>query len=117
VSTVLVAFGASPQRWTKPSQGLTVKIKTVPELPVVGIVEIPLDILEEIGQPMDGAMVDINVYYIDMTGMLMGGLTTLQDNGRYAITADCIMPGNWKITEYVRNVSVNETQEFGLVIQ
>jgi len=80
-------------------------------------VEIPLDILEEIGQPMDGATVDVNAYDIDMTRMSMGCLTILQGNGRYAITADCIMPGNWKITEYVRNVSVDETQEFGLVIQ
>jgi uncharacterized GH25 family protein len=119
IATVLAACGSSDQKQTNSDlrQVATVNLTTDPEPPMVGNVELQMDILDEKGQPLDGATVDVSADHTDMKGMTMGGLATGQGSGRYAITADFSMSGNWKINVYVRKDTLEVMEEFNIIIQ
>jgi hypothetical protein len=116
-SSLLAACSSTTQTQPEPSEGLTVSLQTDPETPVVGDVELQLDVKDENGQPLVGATVDVSADHIDMEGMTMSGLATEQEEGRYAITANFSMTGNWKLTVYIRKDSLDEKQEIDLVIK
>jgi hypothetical protein len=52
-----------------------------------------------------------------MAGMTMGGAATAQGAGKYAITADFSMSGNWVLTVYVRKDALEYKQDIPLVLQ
>jgi len=118
-STFLAACGTTTQNQStsEPVQAETVTLKTNPEPPIVGDVELQLYIVDENGQPLEGATVDVSADHTDMRGMTMSGLATAQGNGRYAITADFSMSGNWKINVFVRKDSLDLMKEFNLTIR
>ncbi len=98
-------------------QSIAVTLRTDPEIPEVGDIELQLDIKDAQGQPIEGATVDISADHTDMQGMTMSGLATAQGNGRYAITADFSMSGNWKIKVYIRWNLLDEEREFDLKVK
>ena len=90
--------------------------KTNPAPSVVGKNEIILELQDNKGQPLTGAIVDVSADHTDMSGMTMEGAATEQGNGKYAITADFSMSGTWKITIIVRKESLDIKKDFELKI-
>ena len=119
MSTILTACGSptQSQNGSEPIPEVTVELKTNPEPPTIGNIELQVDILDANGQPLEGATVDVSADHTDMRGMTMSGLATAQGNGRYAITADFSMSGNWKINVYVRTDSLDVMEEFSLIVR
>ena len=86
-------------------------------LPVWVMVEIILNVKDALGNPVSGASVSIYADHIDMSGMDMSGQATEQGNGRYAITANFSMSGNWLLKVDVKTEDLAETQEIAFVIK
>lgn len=93
-----------------------ITLTTNPVAPVAGKIEMVLEVKDLSGQPVTGARVDVSADHTDMSGMSMGGAATEQGNGKYAITADFSMSGNWKITVYVRKDSLDFKKDLALKI-
>lgn len=99
------------------AQPIQVNLATVPDPPQVGDVELRFTVLDQNGNPLQGASVEAHADHIDMTGMEMSGAATEQGGGVYAITANFSMSGNWKITVSVRQGELEAQQEFRLVVK
>lgn len=95
---------------------LAISAETVPSPAGVGEVEIILNVKDALGNPVSGASVNIYADHIDMSGMDMSGQATEQGNGRYAITANFSMSGNWLLKVDVKTEDQTETQKIVLVI-
>lgn len=93
-----------------------ITLTTNPPTPAAGKIELVLDVKDLSGQPVTGAKVDVSADHTDMSGMSMGGAATEQGNGKYAVTADFGMSGNWKITIYVRKDSLDFKKDLALKI-
>ncbi|GIV64113.1 MAG: FixH family protein [Chloroflexota bacterium] len=96
---------------------VNIAIETTPNPPVVGDVELVFRISDSQGLPVSGATVDVNADHTDMQGMTMSGLAVDQRDGRYSITANFPMSGNWKLTIYVRKGELDFKKEFEIQIQ
>lgn len=116
LTTVLTACGGAGGSQAATPEPVSITLSTNPEPPVVGKNEIILDLEEQNGQPLTGAVVDVSADHIDMTGMTMGGPATDQGNGRYAITADFSMTGTWKVSVFVRKDSLDVQKDFEIKI-
>lgn len=95
---------------------VTITLNTNPPTPAVGDIELVLELKDPQGQPLTGATVDVSADHTDMSGMTMNGLATEQESGKYAITADFSMSGNWLVTVYVRKDSLDFKKEIKLII-
>jgi hypothetical protein len=115
----LMIAGCSNTAQTQVSATDPVKIilKTNPTVPAVGKTEIVLEIRDQKDQPLTGAKVDVGADHTDMSGMTMGGVATEQGNGKYAITTDFSMSGNWKITVYIRKEGLDFKKDIVLKIR
>jgi nitrogen fixation protein FixH len=77
--------------------GLDVTLVTNPASPQVGNVELVVELKDAANRPVTGGTVLLKA---DMIGHSMGdlsGTATDQGNGRYAITANLSMAGEWKV--------------------
>ncbi len=95
---------------------ISITLNTDPKTPVVGNNGIILDIQDTNGQPLTGAKVEISADHTDMSGMIMNGLATEQEKGKYAITADFSMSGTWKITVTVQKDNLDFKKDFQMTI-
>jgi hypothetical protein len=93
-----------------------ITLKTNPTKVVAGKIELILEVKDQKDQPLAGARVDVSADHTDMSGMSMDGPATDQGNGKYAITADFSMSGNWKITVYVRKEGLDFKKDLKLII-
>lgn len=99
------------------SQEVNIAVSTSPNPPMMGDIELVLAITDAYGNPIEGARVDVSADHTDMTGMTMSGPATDQGGGRYAITANFSMSGNWKLTVYVRSDGLDYQEDIQLKIQ
>ena len=114
----LTACGATGNPESAPAANdLAISAETVPSPAGVGEVEIILNVKDALGNPVSGASVSIYADHIDMSGMDMSGQATEQGNGRYAITANFSMSGNWLLKVDVKTEDLAETQEIAFVIK
>ncbi len=93
-----------------------ITLNTNPPTPAVGNIELVLELKDPQGQPLTEATVDVSADHTDMSGMTMNGLATEQEDGKYAITADFSMSGNWKVTVYVRKEGLDFKKDIELKI-
>ena len=89
-----------------------VTMVTNPDPVQAGQVELIFTVTDEKGAPMTGAEVLVTADHIGHSGMTLNGTATEQDAGRYAITADISMEGDWKVTVQVNKASNSFSQEF-----
>jgi hypothetical protein len=119
--TVLAACGGSAQPAAPVESGssndVNIQVETNPNPAMMGDMELILTITDGEGNPIEGARVDVSADHIDMTGMTMSGPATDQSGGRYAITANFSMSGNWKLTVYVRKDGLDYKEDIQLKIQ
>lgn len=120
-TSVLLAACGSGSPATSTSQGseqsVSIKVETNPNPPVMGDIELVLNITDASGNPIEGAAVDVTAVHTDMTGMDMSGAATEQDAGKYAINANFSMSGNWKLKVSVRKEGLDYSEEIALPIQ
>lgn len=104
---------------TQPAAGdpLAVSLSTTPEPAVMGNVELVIEVQDTQGKPVTGATVEVGADHTGMSGMTMGGQASEQGNGRYAITADFSMAGNWKVTVYVRKEGLDFKKDFEVQVR
>lgn len=96
---------------------VNISLATLPDPPQTGPVELVVQVNDAGDQPVADADVFVFADHTDMKGMNMNGRATAQGNGRYAISADLSMSGNWKITVQVKKAPVDVVEEFNLAVQ
>lgn len=96
---------------------VNIRIESSPDPITMGDATITLVITDKNSAPIEGARVDVSVEHTDMSGMSMSGPATGQAGGKYAISANFSMSGNWKMTVYVRTDSLDYREEFDLKIK
>ncbi|NOH02601.1 MAG: FixH family protein [Chloroflexi bacterium] len=118
ISVLLAACGsAATPAATTPAKPVNIKVETNPNPAMMGDMEVIFTITDASGNPIEGATVDVSVDHTDMTGMGMSGVATEQGSGRYAISANFSMSGNWKLTVYVRKDGLDYKKEIDLSVQ
>jgi hypothetical protein len=94
-----------------------ITVETRPSPAAMGPVTIILTITDAQGRPLEGASVDVSADHTDMSGMSMGGPATEQSPGKYAISADFTMSGNWMLRVYVRSGEIDYKEDIPLVLK
>lgn len=118
ILAILSACSEKPALSTQATNNpVTIQVESEPNPPTMGDVEFVLTILDDQGQPFEGAVVDVGVDHIDMSGMEMNGMATQQSPGKYAITANFSMTGNWEMTVIVRKDGFEYQEVFSLKVQ
>lgn len=118
LSLFLVACGgATTQASIATAAPVTITLKTDPNPPVMGEIELLFKVVDDKGQPVSGADFDVIADHTDMSGMTMHGKASDQGNGNYAITTNFSMSGNWMLTVQVRKDGLNYKQDLDLVIE
>lgn len=118
LSLFLVACGgATTQAPIATAAPVTITLKTDPNPPVMGEIELLFKVVDDKGQPVSGADFDVIADHTDMSGMTMHGKASDQGNGNYAITTNFSMSGNWKLSIQVRKDGLNYKQDLDLVIE
>lgn len=102
---------------TQIADPVTVTLTTQPDPPAVGDVLLRFLIADLKGQPIEDATVNVIAEHTDMSGMVMAGDATNQDNGVYAIKTNFSMSGTWKITVQIQNSSLNFKKDIDLKIR
>jgi hypothetical protein len=116
LATLLAGCSSAPQQENAATDPVKITLKTNPPELAVGETELILELKDQKDQPLTGAKVDVSADHTDMSGMTMSGPATEQENGKYAITADFSMSGNWKITVYVRKDDLDFKKDIVLKI-
>ncbi len=109
--------GAATPAASPPSKPANIAVSTNPNPPVMGDLELVFTITDADGNPIEGATVDVSADHTDMSGMGMSGVAADQGGGRYSITANFSMSGNWLLTVYVRKEGLDYKEEIELKIQ
>lgn len=117
LSLFLAACGSAAPTSDVAAAPVKITLETRPTTAAMGAVELVLTVTDGGGRPIEGARVDVSADHTDMTGMTMGGAATAQGAGKYAITADFSMSGNWVLTVYVRKDALEYKQDIPLVLQ
>lgn len=118
LSLFLVACGgATTQAPIATAAPVTITLKTDPNPPVMGEIELLFKVVDDKGQPVSGADFDVIADHTDMSGMTMHGKASDQGNGNYAITTNFSMSGNWKLSIQVRKDGLDYKQDLDLVIE
>ena len=96
---------------------LQIELRTNPNPPAAGDVELNLTVMDANGVPVNGAEVILIADHIDMSGMTMQGAAVEQGDGVYSVRTNFSMSGNWKITAQVRKGELNYSQDIPVKIQ
>lgn len=89
------------------AEAVELTLTTNPDPPKSGHLELIVTLTDPAGRPLHNASVNVLASHKTMSGMNMQGAATAQGNGRYAITADFGMSGQWLVTVEVRAVSAD----------
>ena len=108
------AGSAAPTQTTVP---VTITMNVLPDPPVVGEVLLYFNVVDDEGQPVTGAEVNVTANQSEMSGMDMQGNATDQGNGIYAITTNFSMTGRWIITVQIKNEIIDYKEDISLIIQ
>lgn len=118
IMMILAACSGKPTSSTQEVNKLVnIQVDSDPNPPSLGDVEFVITILDAQGNLIEGATIDISVEHIDMTGMEMNGVASQQSPGKYAITANFSMTGNWVMTVTVRKDGLEYQEDFSLKVQ
>jgi len=117
LSVLLAACGSASTPAATSSKPVNIQVETSPTPPMMGDIELILSVTDANGNPIEGATVDVSADHTDMTGMGMSGAATEQAGGKYAITANFSMSGNWRLKVYVRKEGLDYSEEIDLSIQ
>jgi hypothetical protein len=117
LSVLLAACGSPAAVVESRETPVQITVETEPSPASMGHLAVILTITDPNGKPIEGASVDVSADHTDMTGMTMGGSAAEQSAGRYAITADFSMSGNWLLTVYVRKGQIEYKEDIPLVLQ
>ena len=96
---------------------VAVTMNVLPDPPVVGDVLLYFNVVDDQGQPVTGAEVNVMADHTDMSGMTMQGNATDQGKGIYAITTNFSMTGQWKITVQVKTSAIDHSEDFNVEIR
>ena len=96
---------------------VAVTMNVLPDPPVVGDVLLYFNVVDDQGQPVTGAEVNVMADHTDMSGMTMQGTATDQGKGIYAITTNFSMTGQWKITVQVKTSAIDHSEDFNVEIR
>jgi hypothetical protein len=88
---------------TPAADPVKIELAASPNPPATGDVELTITLSDPSGRPVDNAQVDLLASHTGMAGMDLQGQATAQ--GRYTITADFSMSGDWKVTVEVRGMT------------
>ena len=108
------AGSAAPTQTTVP---VTITMNVLPDPPVVGDVLLYFNVVDDQGQPVAAAEVNVMADHTEMSGMTMQGNATDQGNGIYAITTNFSMTGRWIITVQIKNEIIDYKEDISLIIQ
>ncbi len=108
------AGSAAPAQATTP---VTMTMNVLPDPPVVGDVLLYFNVVDDQGQPVTGAEVNVMADHTEMSGMTMQGNATDQGKGIYAITTNFSMAGQWKITVQVKTSAIDHSEDFNVEIR
>ena len=101
-----------------PTPGPQIALTTNPDPPVMGKVELIIDVKDAQGRPLDGANVLVLASHASMSGMDQQRQAAAQGNGRYAITVEFKgMSGEWLITVQVRKGDLYLAQDFRIDVK
>lgn len=97
---------------------VNIELKTNPGEPTMGQIKLLVTLTDAAGKPIENAEVSMLASHKDMSGMDMNGKATAQGSGRYAITADFSMSGQWLVTVEVRGVGAEVVRkDFDLALK
>lgn len=74
-------------------------------------------VVDQQGQPVTGANLDVIADHTVLGGMIMHGVATEQGNRHYAITANYSMSGKWLVTVQIKNDDLDYRQEIDLQVK
>jgi hypothetical protein len=118
LSILLAACGsATTPVDTTSTKPVNISVESNPNPAAMGDIELVFTITDAIGDPIEGATVDVSVDHTDMTGMDMNGAATDQGGGKYSINANFSMMGNWKLTVYVRKGELDYKEDIPFSIK
>ena len=118
VLALVACGGGGASTPTPAATGAQITLITDPDPPVMGPVELIVEVKDAQGQPLDGANVLVLASHTDMSGMDQQGQATSQGNGRYAIMSEFSdMSGEWLVTVQVRKDDLNLAQDFRIEVR
>lgn len=109
--------GAGSVAPAQTAESVAITMNVLPDPPVVGDVLLYFDVVDDQGQPVTGAEVNVMADHTDMSGMTMQGNATDQGKGIYAITTNFSMAGQWKITVQVKTSAIDHSEDFNMEIR
>lgn len=107
---------ATPEPVQTPPEAI-ITLQTNPNPAGVGDVELIFMVVNSQGDPVAGADLDVIADHVDMSGMTMHGKATDQGDGRYSLSADFSMAGNWKLTLQVKAGDLNHKEDVMIKVQ
>jgi len=118
LSVVLSACGGAAQSTpTSTPVPVQITLTTNPSPPAMGPIEMVFTVVDQQGQPITGANLDVIADHTEMGGMIMHGVATDQGNGQYAITANYSMSGKWLVTVQVEKDDLDYRQDIDLQVK
>ena len=115
--TLLLAACSSAGSAAPAQTTVAITMNVLPDPPVVGDVLLYFNVVDDQGQPVAAAEVNVMADHTEMSGMTMQGNATDQGKGIYAITTNFSMAGRWKITVQIKNEALEYKQDIDLIIQ
>ena len=115
--TLTACSAAVTPEATATTPGAKITLQTNPDPVNVGDVELIFMVVNAQDEPVTGADFDVIADHVDMSGMTMHGTATDQGGGRYSITTNFSMEGNWKLTVQVKNDNLNQKEDIMLRVQ
>ncbi|MHB0965662.1 MAG: FixH family protein [Bellilinea sp.] len=109
--------GAGSVAPAQTAEPVTITMNVLPDPPVVGDVLLYFNVVDDQGQPVTGAEVNVMADHTDMSGMTMQGNATDQGKGIYAITTNFSMTGQWKIAVQVKTSAIDHSEDFNVEIR
>lgn len=88
-----------------PSVAVKIELGANPDPPRSGSIDLVVMLTDAAGQPIDNAKVSLIISHKDMANMDLFGLSSGQGDGRYMLTSDFSMAGDWQVIVEVRGVS------------
>lgn len=118
LALVLVACGGAGQATPTPTPGpVQITLTTEPDPPTMGPIEMVFIVVDQQGQLVTNANVDVIADHTEMRGMIMHGVATHQGDGRYAITANYSMSGKWLVSVQVRAEGLDYQENIDLQVR
>jgi uncharacterized GH25 family protein len=116
IATLAACTPSNDKPATQTADPVTITLTTQPDSPAVGDVLLSFLVVDQNGQPIDDATVNVTADHTDMSGMVMSGEATHQNNGVYAINTNFSMSGTWKITVQIQNSTLDFKKDMDLLI-